>query len=185
MFLDEIDSLLSQRKSDENEASRRIKTEFLVHLDGTNAIGNVLLIGATNRPQELDEAARRRFTKRLYIPLPTRDDREQLIRVLLQSNAHQLVDSDIVELSEKTAGFSGADLKSLCAEAALGPIRSLGGNFMKVEAADVPPISFKHFKQALRGTKPSVAPSDLVQYEEWDQMYGSKRSEQDNDEDDE
>lgn len=72
IFIDEIDSLLSQRNETEHESSRRMKTEFLVQLDGATT-GNeerLLIIGATNRPQELDEAARRRFVKRLYIPLP-------------------------------------------------------------------------------------------------------------------
>ena len=66
VFIDEIDSLLTQRKSDENEASRRIKTEFLVQLDGTGTSGQgrVLVIGATIRSYELDDAARRRFVKR-------------------------------------------------------------------------------------------------------------------------
>lgn len=72
IFIDEIDSLLSQRSETEHESSRRIKTEFLVQLDGaaTEDEDRILVIGATNRPQELDEAARRRFVKRLYIPLP-------------------------------------------------------------------------------------------------------------------
>lgn len=64
--------MLSQRSDSEHESSRRIKTEFLVQLDGasTDSGERLLVIGATNRPQELDEAARRRFVKRLYIPLP-------------------------------------------------------------------------------------------------------------------
>lgn len=72
IFIDEIDSLLSQRSDTEHECSRRIKTEFLVQLDGAATVDDerILLVGATNRPQELDEAARRRFVKRLYIPLP-------------------------------------------------------------------------------------------------------------------
>ncbi|KAF5273488.1 hypothetical protein FQA39_LY07505 [Lamprigera yunnana] len=72
IFIDEVDSLLSQRSDTEHESSRRLKTEFLVRLDGatTDNDERVLVIGATNRPQELDEAARRRFVKRLYIPLP-------------------------------------------------------------------------------------------------------------------
>jgi len=65
VFVDEVDSLLIKRSEGENEASRRIKTEFLVQLDGTKETGGrVLLIGATNRPAELDDAARRRFVKR-------------------------------------------------------------------------------------------------------------------------
>ena len=184
VFIDEIDSLLTQRKSDENEASRRIKTEFLVQLDGTGttAQGRVLTIGATNRPQELDEAARRRFVKRLYIPLPVEVDRATLLHVLLEKNNHRLTDSDVAKLAKETEGYSGADLKSLCTDAAMGPIRMLGSKALEVEAADVPPISFKHFRQSLRSMKPSVAPSDLVQYEEWDKVYGSKRVEDGTDE---
>ncbi|RXH69617.1 hypothetical protein DVH24_037401 [Malus domestica] len=73
IFVDEIDSLLSQRKSEgEHESSRRLKTQFLIEMEGFDSGSEqILLIGATNRPQELDEAARRRLTKRLYIPLPS------------------------------------------------------------------------------------------------------------------
>ena len=78
--------------STENEASRRIKTEFLVQLDGTSTSGQgrVLVIGATNRPQELDEAVRRRFVKRLYIPLPDESDREQLLAVFARMQEFQI-----------------------------------------------------------------------------------------------
>lgn len=183
VFIDEIDSLLTQRKSTENEASRRIKTEFLVQLDGTGTTGQgrVLVIGATNKPQELDEAARRRFTKRLYIPLPVESDRYSLIQVMLKSNNHQLTDEDIAKLAKDTDGFSGADLKALCTDAAMGPIRQLGPKALEVDVSAIPPITVKHFKRSLKGTKPSVAPSDLVQYEEWDKVYGSKRSTDDDD----
>jgi len=67
IFVDEIDSLLTQRSENENEATRRLKTEFLIQWDGasTGALDRILLVGATNRPAELDEAARRRFVKRV------------------------------------------------------------------------------------------------------------------------
>jgi fidgetin-like protein 1 len=189
VFIDEIDSLLTQRKADENEASRRIKTEFLVQLDGTGTSGQgrVLVVGATNRPQELDDAARRRFVKRLYIPLPEEADRECLLRVLLEKNNHGVSDDEIKKLAKDTAGFSGADLKSLCTEAAMGPIRELGSKALEVDANDVPPIAYKHFRMALRRTKPSVAPADLVQYEAFDATYGFRNAENDAsfDEDDE
>lgn len=183
VFIDEIDSLLTQRKSSENEASRRIKTEFLVQLDGTGTTGQgrVLVIGATNRPQELDEAARRRFTKRLYIPLPTEKDRGILLHVMLKKNNHRLTDADVARLAKETEGFSGADLKALCTDAAMGPIRQLGPSALTVSIDNVPPISFKHFRRSLKGTKPSVAPADLVQYEEWDKVYGSKRANEEDD----
>jgi fidgetin-like protein 1 len=190
VFIDEIDSLLTQRKADENEASRRIKTEFLVQLDGTGTSGQgrVLVVGATNRPQELDDAARRRFVKRLYIPLPEEADRECLLRVLLEKNSHGVSSDEIKKLAKDTAGFSGADLKSLCTEAAMGPIRELGSKALEVDANDVPPIAYKHFRMALRRTKPSVAPADLLQYEAFDATYGFRNSENDeslDDDDDE
>lgn len=76
IFFDEIDSILSKRNENEHESTRRLKTEFLVQLDGAHTASEgdrLLFLGATNRPQELDDAARRRFTKRLYIPLPDLD----------------------------------------------------------------------------------------------------------------
>jgi len=176
VFIDEIDSLLTQRKADENDASRRIKTEFLVQLDGTSTSGQgrVLVVGATNRPHELDDAARRRFVKRLYIPLPVLLDREVLLRTLLSKNSHCLTCKEIIKLSSDTEGFSGADLKALCTDAALGPIRQLGTKALEINAEDVPPISYNHFRQALRGMNPSVSQADLDVYVEWNKTYGSK-----------
>lgn len=175
VFIDEIDSLLTQRKADENEASRRIKTEFLVQLDGTgSAGGRVLVIGATNRPSELDDAARRRFVKRLLIPLPEEDARKILVHTLLAKNSHSLRDHDFEKLAKDTEGFSGADLKSLCTDAALGPIRQLGIKALEIDARDVPPISYRHFRQSLKGMKPSVAQSDLDAYDQFNLQYGSK-----------
>lgn len=81
IFIDEIDSILSSRNENENEASRRLKTEFLVQLDGagTNTDDSILIIGATNRPHEIDDAVIRRMTKRLYIPLPNKESRKELL----------------------------------------------------------------------------------------------------------
>eukprot|EP00957_Ditylum_brightwellii_P150417 11454037-Ditylum_brightwellii.AAC.1 len=78
------------------------------------------------------------------------------------------------KLSVDTEGFSGADLKALCTDAALGPIRQLGARALDVAPGDVPPISYRHFRQALRGMNPSVAQADLDVYLEWNKTYGSK-----------
>lgn len=185
VFIDEIDSLLTARKADENDANRRIKTEFLVQLDGVASKARVLVVGATNRPGELDEAARRRFTKRLYIPLPSRGDREELLRELLSKCRHKLEEEDILKLSRDTEGFSGADLKSLSVDAAMGPLRELGQPALEqIKEEDLPPISLKHFKRSLRGTSPSVSTQDLVHYVEWDKLYGTKRSDLSDSDDD-
>jgi SpoVK/Ycf46/Vps4 family AAA+-type ATPase len=118
VFIDEIDSLLSQRQDGDFESSRRVKTEFLVQLDGcaTNKEDRILLIGATNRPQELDEAARRRMVKRLYIPLPDDKGRRALVKHLLQQQEHGLTDADVDDIVAATKGYSGSDLTALCME---------------------------------------------------------------------
>lgn len=77
------------------------------------------VVGATNRPQELDEAARRRLVRRLYIPLPDAHGRGTLIRRLLRKEKHELTDEQINNIVEQTKGYSGADIKSLCTDAGM------------------------------------------------------------------
>ena len=119
IFVDEIDSLLSARKSDgEHESSRRMKTEFLVQMDGLGGgeEGRLLLIGATNRPQELDDGARRRLAKQLYIPLPCAAARRAIVTNILgadKSVTHALSDADLDVVCAKTEGYSGSDMKHL------------------------------------------------------------------------
>jgi SpoVK/Ycf46/Vps4 family AAA+-type ATPase len=182
IFIDEIDSLLSQRSSDENEASRRIKTEFLVQLDGAGSgvDDKILVLGATNRPQELDEAARRRFMKRLYIPLPNETARESLLRHLLKQNSHVLTDEDIGEIVIKSKGYSGSDLDGLCREAAMQPLReqmeSCRGNMAGMQAIqveDLRPIGPNDLTSAMRQVRASVSQDDLKGYVEWDKTFGS------------
>jgi len=177
VFIDEVDSMLTQRKADEDGADRKMKTEFLVQTDpaGNEREGRVLLIGATNRPMDLDDAARRRFVKRLYIPLPDQAAREALMRNLLDKNKNNLSEEEITKLSHATEGYSGADLKALCSDAAMGPIRDLGKKALKVRESNVKPITYKHFKSSLQSMNPSVAKSDLVDYIEWNNAYGNNK----------
>ena len=137
VFIDEIDSLLSARNDNDVESSRRIKTEFLVQLDGANTFAGedarILIIGATNRPDDLDEAVRRRLAKRLYIPLPNVPGRKQFLKRLVDHEKERnpeashinLDDQSIDELVELTRGYSGADLKVLSQEAAMMPLRQI------------------------------------------------------------
>eukprot|EP00753_Platysulcus_tardus_P005380 PLAT13237.1.p1 GENE.PLAT13237.1~~PLAT13237.1.p1 ORF type:complete len:631 (+),score=152.12 PLAT13237.1:2-1894(+) len=174
VFIDEIDSLLTQRSDGENEASRRIKTEFLVQLDGVgnDSDARVIVMGATNRPQELDDAARRRFVKRLYIPLPDDDARAQLLSRLMKRVAHALSEEDMAEIVRRTAGYSGADVHNLCCEAAMGPIRD-GGNIAVMAAGDVRDVALGDFETALKQVRASVSSSDLQAYLEWNDTFGS------------
>ncbi|XP_050345053.1 fidgetin-like protein 1 [Nymphalis io] len=175
IFIDEIDSLLSQRSDSEHEASRRIKTEFLVQFDGaaTGEDDRILIVGATNRPHELDEAARRRLVKRLYIPLPDVDARKQIISNLLRSEQHELSASDVADAARLTDGYSGADMKSLCSEAAMGPIRSVPlSQIVSIHRDQVRPVTVQDFKIALQRVRPSVSQDDLGQYVKWNNTYG-------------
>lgn len=174
IFVDEIDSLLTQRTDGENDATRRIKTEFLVQFDGcaTSKDDRILLIGATNRPQEIDEAARRRFRKKLYIPLPESSARCQIMNNLLQMQPHDLTDPQIEEIVNMTNGYSGSDMDGLIREAALGPIRDIV-DIETISAAEVRGIQKQDFISALTQIRASVSEKDLKLYEEFDREYGS------------
>lgn len=175
VFIDEIDSLLTQRSDTEHESSRRIKTEFLVQLDGagTGEEERILVVGATNRPQELDEAARRRLVKRLYIPLPEFPARKKIVERLMSSERSALTNEEINEVASLTEGYSGADMKNLCQEASLGPIRSISFSAMhQITADQVRPIAMEDFKSALQRVRASVSNKDLDAYIQWDKTYG-------------
>lgn len=178
IFIDEIDSLLSQRTDGEHDSSRRIKTEFLVQLDGaaTSADDRILVVGATNRPQEIDEAARRRLAKRLYIPLPEAQARQKIVTNLMSREKSQLAPEELQGIVEASEGFSGADMTQLCREAALGPIRSIQFSDMAtITAEQVRPIVHADFQEALKTVRPSVSSKDLELYEEWNKTFGCGR----------
>mmetsp|Transcript_10309 Transcript_10309/g.15073 ORF Transcript_10309/g.15073 Transcript_10309/m.15073 type:complete len:424 (-) Transcript_10309:36-1307(-) len=126
IFIDECDSLLSKRTDNENEATRRIKTEFITQLDGvgTNNEG-VLFLGATNKPWDLDEAGRRRLERRVYIPLPDTEAREALFKLNIGKTPHVITETDIAELAKRTDGYSGADISILTRTALMEPVRTL------------------------------------------------------------
>lgn len=125
IFIDEVDSLCSSRSDNESESARRIKTEFLVQMQGNNiytsfpnfiikynyfflGVGNdndgILVLGATNIPWVLDAAIRRRFEKRIYIPLPEEHARLVMFKLHLGNTPHQLTEEDLKVLAKKTEG---------------------------------------------------------------------------------
>lgn len=125
IFVDEIDSLCGSRSEGESDATRRIKTEFLVQMQGVaNRSDGLLVLGATNIPWELDPAIRRRFEKRIYIPLPEAPARATMIRLHLGDTPHTLGQPDFDRVSEQCDGFSGSDLSVLVREALMEPLRT-------------------------------------------------------------
>ncbi|XP_055920287.1 fidgetin-like protein 1 [Eupeodes corollae] len=176
VFIDEIDSLLSQRSETEHESSRRLKTEFLVQLDGasTSDEDRILIVGATNRPQELDEAARRRLVRRLYIPLPESTARVQILSNLLKTVRNSMTKEEIIEVGNLTGGYSGADMETLCREASMEPIRSIPPDEIpSFSEENVRPVTLNDFRLALQRVRASVSEKDLQQYVEWNQIYGA------------
>ncbi|KAG5306889.1 SPAST protein, partial [Acromyrmex insinuator] len=175
IFIDEVDSLLSERKDNEHEASRRLKTEFLVEFDGLpcNPEERVLVMAATNRPQELDEAALRRFTKRVYVTLPDSQTRIVLLRRLLAKHNDPLTLEELNEMAVLTEGYSGSDLTGLAKDAALGPIRELNPDQVKeLDLNSVRNITMQDFRDSLKRIRRSVSPASLAAYEKWNFEYG-------------
>ncbi|XP_061766574.1 spastin [Nerophis ophidion] len=175
IFIDEVDSLLCERREGEQEFSRRLKTEFLVEFDGvqSGADDRVLVMGATNRPQELDEAVLRRFAKRVYVALPDEKTRASLMEHLLAKHGSPLCKNELISLAKATAGYSGSDLTSLAKDAALGPIRELGPDQVRHMAANqMRNMKMKDFEDSLKRIKPSVSPSTLNMYTQWNKNFG-------------
>jgi vacuolar protein-sorting-associated protein 4 len=124
VFVDEIDSLCSARSDSESESARRIKTEFLVQMNGVGTDDDgVLVLAATNTPWTLDPAIRRRFEKRIYIPLPEAAARARMLEIHLGDTPHRLLPDDFVAISEALDGFSGSDISTFVREALMEPVR--------------------------------------------------------------
>ncbi|XP_066452219.1 spastin isoform X3 [Eleutherodactylus coqui] len=175
IFIDEIDSLLCERREGEHDASRRLKTEFLIEFDGVQSGGDdrVLVMGATNRPQELDEAVLRRFTKRVYVSLPNEETRLLLLQNLLSKQGSPLTQKELAQLGRLTEGYSGSDITALAKDAALGPIRELKPEQVKnMSASEMRNIKFSDFLNSLKKIKCSVSAATLESYIRWNREFG-------------
>ncbi|XP_068088154.1 spastin isoform X1 [Hyperolius riggenbachi] len=175
IFIDEVDSLLCERREGEHDASRRLKTEFLIEFDGVQSGGDdrVLVMGATNRPQELDEAVLRRFTKRVYVSLPNEETRLLLLQNLLSKQGNPLTQKELAQLARLTEGYSGSDITALAKDAALGPIRELKPEQVKnMSASEMRNIKYADFLSSLKKIKCSVSASTLDAYVRWNKEFG-------------
>jgi len=124
VFIDEIDSICGNRTDDESDFNRRIKTEFLVQMQGVNNENKgVLILGATNTPWSLDPAIRRRFEKRIYIPLPDEEARLTMIQLNIGDTPNNIKEEDYQELSLLSEGFSGSDINVAIRDAIMEPLR--------------------------------------------------------------
>ncbi|GMT28279.1 hypothetical protein PFISCL1PPCAC_19576 [Pristionchus fissidentatus] len=181
IFIDEIDSLGGRRGSEgEHEASRRVKSQLLVEMDGCSVDADkpVLVLAATNFPWELDEALRRRLEKRIYIPLPDLTARESLLKIALDE-VDLAEDVNLAEMAALLEGFSGADMTNVCREASMMGLRRLTDALDAVQIAALAnqkvdlPVTRDDLLSAIRRTSPSVSQKDVDKYGMWMKEFGA------------
>lgn len=136
IFIDEIDSFLRERQSMDHEVTAMLKAEFMTLWDGLTSAGRILVLGATNRPNDIDSAIVRRMPKRFAVNLPNKEQRLRILKILLK-DSEVASDFDWDALVTRTQGLSGSDLKELSRDAAMGAMRQyIRENFKNGEPVD-------------------------------------------------
>ena len=170
IFIDEIDALCSSRSSDSSEANRRVKNEFLVQIEGIAQNTDVLLLAATNLPWDLDTAVLRRFEQRLFVPLPTEEDRLVLISSFLESTVHKVSDDEVAQISKDTDRYSGSDLMQFLRTSNMLPVREVLAQEYdrpaETPAGDiaVPKLEYRHLVKVLQSSKATVSEFELQKF---------------------
>lgn len=126
IFIDEVDALCGPRGEGESEASRRIKTELLVQMDGVGKDSKgVLILGATNIPWQLDAAIRRRFQRRVHISLPDKPARMRMFELAVGDTKCEMTQADYKQLGDMSDGYSGSDISIAVQDALMQPVRKI------------------------------------------------------------
>ncbi|KAJ1265716.1 hypothetical protein BS78_08G097300 [Paspalum vaginatum] len=191
IFVDEVDSFLGKReRQGEHEVMRRMKNEFMVNWDGlrTKEQERVIVLGATNRPYDLDDAVIRRFPRRIMVSLPDASNREKILRVIL-SKETLAPDVDLKSIANMTEGYSGSDLNNLCTTAAQCPVSKIIEKEKKEKnlaiaegrpepllygAKDVLPLGMDDLKFAIGKVCASLPPDSVTMNRlvEWNNQFG-------------
>jgi SpoVK/Ycf46/Vps4 family AAA+-type ATPase len=164
----------STTTGEEIGGERRVKTQFLNELDGVGSkpTDRVLALGATNRPWDIDEAFRRRFEKRIFLPMPNNAARNELFKIYVKEIE---VDKDfeIEPLVKTTEGYTGSDVAMICREAAMQPIRELdlSGKITDI-SVKVRPVSMADFLAAIKRVRPVVSSNELNRFKQWYDEFG-------------
>jgi len=163
IFFDELDSLAGKRGSDSNKVTERVLNQMLSEMDGLEDMKDVLVIGATNRPDMLDTALLRpgRFDRILLVNAPTQEGREQIFKVHTKEMP-LAKDVKIHYLAKETEGFTGADIEALVREAAMVALR---------ENMESKEVKKKHFDEALKKTKPSLTKQSIEIYKKMEEQF--------------
>ncbi len=167
IFLDEIETLIPRRDmlDDSSGVAHRVTSTLLAEMDGIEELRDVIVIGATNRPDLMDPSALRpgRFDRLIYVPPPDEKGRYQVLRIYTRKMP-LAEDVDLAKLAAMTEGYSGADLESLCREAGLAALR---------RSPDAELVTWADFQEALKLVKPSINPQMLKEYEKISEVLRS------------
>jgi SpoVK/Ycf46/Vps4 family AAA+-type ATPase len=173
VFIDELDSLMGKH-SNEVGGEVRVRNQYLKEMDGIIDKGknlHVYVIGATNKPWDLDWAFIRRFQKRILVPLPDHHTRLMMFK-LYTSHLKLATDVDLHELARLSEGFSGSDIRDVCQSAQL---KLIGEFFESGQANDKlakpRPVTMDDFRQILEERKPSVSLDMLALYNRWFEAF--------------
>ena len=131
VFIDEIDAILGTRKGFDHETSTQMKAEFMTHWDGLTSADKkgrsqgIVILGATNRVEDIDPAILRRMPKKFCVPLPSGSQRSRIFSLILKDTKLDSHDFDLEHLVRVSDGMSGSDIKEACRDAAMIPFREV------------------------------------------------------------
>ncbi len=178
IFMDEIDSVATKRgEGHEGGGERRVKTQLLSEIQGIKSGSKkpLLVLGATNRPWDIDAAMLSRFEKKVYVPLPDLTARVGIFKIHTAGINMALTEEDFIELGVRSEGYSGRDISNVCREVIMLPIRELDMSGL-LENSDqeiiVRDINLKDFTKTLKKVKPMTTSAALKRYEQWAKDFG-------------
>ena len=170
VFFDELDSVAPRRGSDlgDSGASERVISQLLTEMDGIESLVNVVVIGASNRPDIIDPAILRpgRFDRLIYVPAPDHATRRQILKIHTR-NMPLTPDVDLDRITSQTAGYSGADIEAVCREAGLISLR---------RDIETKSVTLEDFRDAMERVKPSVTPDMENWYKGFRKRFKKERA---------
>jgi len=178
IFMDEIDSIATKRgEGSESGGERRVKTQLLSEIQGLKSTHDkpLLVLGATNRPWDIDNAMLSRFEKRVHVPLPDMEARRGIFKIHTEGVDTALTEEDFIELAVRAEGYSGRDIANVCREVIMLPIRELdmaGLLENSDQEVNVRDITLNDFKITLKKVKPMTNKALMKQYNEWANEFG-------------
>jgi len=180
IFIDEFDSIMLSRDSGINESSRRVVSQLLTEIDGfkTESDEKVIIMAATNKPWDLDDAMISRFQRKIYVPLPDEDARKDIFKINLKGVVlHEITPNEIVQTSK---GYSGRDIANVCREAIMHMIRQENPKMEELTPAQVERYALKSrsltkedFEHAFSKIRRTVEEKTVKKYEEWGEKAGT------------